>query len=195
MGNRGTKPITVKGNKLSLRKKKHSEKKDVFVFVCIYDCSRNFLLTEEDFLFTGASNKSKLIDLRETTIDPEMMWQDYLENYKPEVEREEITVDTEEKEEEEMGYLQNPIPGQPCDNPSEAGWDMEHIVDVRENFSWMSYIPEEGTEDDTYLLGKTKSYTLYGKGKWRKCRLFYGKYGRYGCFPYGHRRVSDAFLL
>ena len=44
-----------------------------------------FLLTEEDFLFTGASNKSKVIDLRETTIDPEMMWQDYLENHKPEV--------------------------------------------------------------------------------------------------------------
>ena len=44
----------------------------MFVFMIVVGI---FLLTEEDFLFTGASNKSKLIDLRETTIDPEMMWQ------------------------------------------------------------------------------------------------------------------------
>lgn len=68
---------------------------------------------------------------------------------------------------EEYGYLWNPIPGQPCENPIEAGWDMENIIDVREKFSYMSYVPEEGTEDDTYLLGKTQSYTLYGKGDYR----------------------------
>ena len=54
-----------------------------------------------------------------------------------------------------------------CENPIEAGWDMENIIDVREKFSYMSYVPEEGTEEDTYLLGKTKSYTLYGKGDYR----------------------------
>lgn len=73
----------------------------------------------------------------------------------------------EKGQEEEIGFLWNPIPGQPCENPREAGWNMEHIVDVREKFSRMSYTPEEGTEDDTYLLGKTKSYTLYGKGDYR----------------------------
>lgn len=80
---------------------------------------------------------------------------------------------------EEYGYLWNPIPGQPCENPIEAGWDMEYIVDVREKFSRMPYTPEEGTEDDTYLLGKTKSYTLYGKGDYRYLLLeCEGKYAQ-----------------
>ena len=73
----------------------------------------------------------------------------------------------EEKRDEELGYLWNPTPGQPCENPVETGWNMEHIVDVRENFSQMPYVPEKGTEEDTYLLGKTKSYTLYGKGDYK----------------------------
>lgn len=69
----------------------------LFAFIIVVGI---FLITEEDFLFTGASNKSKVIDLRETTIDPEMMWQDYLENYKPEMETEEIPVETEEERQE-----------------------------------------------------------------------------------------------
>ena len=54
----------------------------LFAFIIVVGI---FLITEEDFWFTGASNKQKVIDLRETTIDPEMMWQDYLEKHKPEV--------------------------------------------------------------------------------------------------------------
>ena len=54
-------------------------------------------ITEEDFLFTEPSNKTKVIDLREQAIDPETMWKNYLENYQPEVETEEIAVETEEE--------------------------------------------------------------------------------------------------
>lgn len=55
----------------------------LFAFIIVVGI---FLITEEDFLFTGPSNKTKVIDLRETTIDPELMLQDYLENYQQEVE-------------------------------------------------------------------------------------------------------------
>lgn len=59
-----------------------------------------FWITEANFLFTGVSNKPKVIDLRETSMDSEMMWEMYLENYQPEVELEEVSIETEEEKQE-----------------------------------------------------------------------------------------------
>ena len=61
-------------------------------------------------------------------------------------------------------YLSDPLPGIPCENPADSGWDLKNAKDVRTKWSNMSYVPEEGTENDTYLIGKTKQFTLYGKG-------------------------------
>ena len=65
----------------------------LFAFIIVVGI---FLITEEDFLFTGPSNKTKVIDMQGTTIDSEMMWKNYLENYQPEIETEEKVVETEE---------------------------------------------------------------------------------------------------
>lgn len=59
-------------------------------------------------------------------------------------------------------WLNAPIPGKPVTDLSE--WNLEEITDVRETFQEMSYVPKEGEESKTYLLGKTEHYTLYGKG-------------------------------
>ena len=40
----------------------------VIIFTCIM-VAGIFLITGEDFLFTGSLNKTKVIDLRETTIE------------------------------------------------------------------------------------------------------------------------------
>lgn len=59
-------------------------------------------------------------------------------------------------------WLNAPVPGKPVTDLSK--WNLEDITDVRETFQEMSYVPKEGEETKTYLLGKTEHYTLYGKG-------------------------------
>ena len=158
---------------------------------CIFDISEhNWQLEELDqinFKEVNIIGDSVYAKLEQWGYRGEDGWRDTLVNegwYRISLEENQSQVWTpedivEEKRDEEFGYLWNPTPGQPCDNPSEAGWDMEHIVDVRENFSRMSYVPEEGTEEDTYLLGKTESYTLYGKGDYRYLLLeCEGKYAQ-----------------
>lgn len=61
-------------------------------------------------------------------------------------------------------FLSDPLPGIPCANPQKDGWDLLNVKDVRKDWNTMSYIPKEGTENNTYLLGKTEHFTLYGKG-------------------------------
>ncbi len=67
-------------------------------------------------------------------------------------------------------------------NPGESGWNLEEITDVRKDFDRMSYVPEPGTEDVTYLLAEEASYTLYGKGDYRSMLLACdGQYAEIGC--------------
>lgn len=65
---------------------------------------------------------------------------------------------------EAFSYLSDPLPGIPCENPVDHGWNLENAKDIRGNFSYMSYVPEEGTEGYTYLIGQTDVFTLYGMG-------------------------------
>ena len=65
---------------------------------------------------------------------------------------------------EAFSYLSDPLPGIPCKNPVDHGWNLENAKDIRGNFSYMSYVPEEGTEGYTYLIGQTDVFTLYGMG-------------------------------
>ncbi|MGN0335535.1 MAG: M56 family metallopeptidase [Lachnospiraceae bacterium] len=83
---------------------------------------------------------------------------------------------------ETFSYLSDPMPGLPCNNPLEVGWNLEHITDIRDNFATMSYIPEEGTEENIYLIGKTEHYTLYGKGNFQSMLLECG--GKYAEIHY-----------
>lgn len=75
-------------------------------------------------------------------------------------------------EEQELSHrLNDPIPGKPIADLSQ--WNMEEIKDVRENFVNLSYDPEEGAEKETWLLGKTEHYTLYGRGSQDQMLLEY----------------------
>jgi len=65
--------------------------------------------------------------------------------------------------------LSNPVASQPCD-PEEAGWNLEEVEDGR-NLALLSSVPEPGTEADTYWLGETESFTLYGKGDYESMLL------------------------
>lgn len=88
------------------------------------------------------------------------------------------------QEEEEVSYLNAPVPGIPCD-PEDTGWNLEQVTDVRKDFSYRSYAPEPGTENDTYLVGETDHYRLYGKGDYESMLLACN--GRYAeiSYPYG----------
>lgn len=80
--------------------------------------------------------------------------------------------------------LNSSIVGTPC-VPEETGWDLADVTDVRQNFTYMSYVPEPGTEDDTCLLGQTENYTLYGKGDFESMLLASdGVYAEIS-YPYG----------
>lgn len=68
-------------------------------------------------------------------------------------------------------YFSDPIPGNYCEDPESEGWDLTNIRDVRASFDQMSYAPERGTENDTYLLGTTDRYELYGKGDFQSMLL------------------------
>lgn len=94
------------------------------------------------------------------------------------------------QENEEISYLNEPEPGTPCD-PQEAGWNLEQVTDIRSNFADLSYVPEPGTEDDTYLLGETENYTLYGKGDFQSMLLT--RNGRYSEIRYPY--ASNYMIL
>lgn len=94
------------------------------------------------------------------------------------------------QEDEEISYLNEPEPGTPCD-PQEAGWNLEQVTDIRSNFADLSYVPEPGTEDDTYLLGETENYTLYGKGDFQSMLLT--RNGRYSEIHYPY--ASNYMIL
>lgn len=91
---------------------------------------------------------------------------------------------------EETSYLNEPEPGMPCD-PQEAGWNLEQVTDIRSDFAYLSYVPEPGTEDDTYLLGETENYTLYGKGDFQSMLLT--RNGRYSEIHYPY--ASNYMIL
>ena len=79
--------------------------------------------------------------------------------------------DMEQETKKTLNDSSNPMPGQPCDDPQNAGWNLQNVTDVRNDFFRMPLEPEEGTEDKTYLLGKTESYILYGKGDYETMLL------------------------
>lgn len=72
---------------------------------------------------------------------------------------------------ETLDDFSNPMPGQPCERPEEAGWNLQNVTDVRNDFFRMPLEPEEEKKDTTYLLGKTENYTLYGKGDYETMLL------------------------
>lgn len=92
------------------------------------------------------------------------------------------TEDMEQETAKTLDDSSNPMPGQPCKRPEEAGWNLQNVTDVRNDFFHMSPVPEEGTEDNTYLLGKTEGYTLYGKGDYETMLLECG--GKYSEITY-----------
>ena len=92
---------------------------------------------------------------------------------------------TEEMDQETVETLDdfsNPMPGQPCDRPEEAGWNLQNVTDVRNDFFRLPLEPEEEKKDATYLLGKTENYTLYGKGDYETLLLECG--GKYSEITY-----------
>lgn len=94
-----------------------------------------------------------------------------------------------------FAYLYNEKPGLPCEDPSGAGWNLKQIADVRENFSQMSYVAEEGTEENVYLLGKIEHYTFYGKGDYQSMLLEYnGNYAEIQ-YPYTSNYMTPLELM
>ncbi len=92
-------------------------------------------------------------------------------------------------------YLYDRLPGSHVADPVGAGWNMDDIEDIRGIFTSMGSIPEEGTEEKTYLLGKTDSYTLYGKGDFNTMLLeCAGKYSEIN-YPYTSGRMTPLDLL
>ncbi len=83
---------------------------------------------------------------------------------------------------ETVDDFSNPIPGKPCERPEEAGWNLQNVTDVRNDFFRMPLEPEEEKKDATYLLGKTENYTLYGKGDYETLLLECG--GKYSEITY-----------
>ncbi len=92
------------------------------------------------------------------------------------------TEEVEQETAETLDDSSNPIPGQPCERPEEAGWDLQNVTDVRNDFFRMPLEPEEEKKDATYLLGKTENYTLYGKGDYETMLLECG--GKYSEITY-----------
>lgn len=70
-----------------------------------------------------------------------------------------------------FAYLTEFLIGKPCADPQSQGWDLEGAIDHRNDFSELPYEPVKGTEDATYLIGKTAHYTLYGKGDYQTMLL------------------------
>lgn len=99
-----------------------------------------------------------------------------------------------QEERENTAYLSKRTVGEPCE-PAKAGWNLEQVTDVRKTFAAMSYIPEEGTEDDTYLLGQTENYTLYGKGDYESMLLAYGDDYAWIRYPYTSNYMIPLDLM
>lgn len=97
------------------------------------------------------------------------------------------------EDEEEFRFLSDPIPGQPCENPAEAGWNLENAIDMREKFEELLYTPEDDTK--VYLLENTEHYTLYGKGDYLSMLLACG--GSYAeiTYPYTSNYMIKPQLL
>ncbi len=100
-----------------------------------------------------------------------------------------------EETEETIGFMDNPIPGLPCENPKSAGWDLQNIRDVRLDFSALSPEPAAGTENNTYLLGKTEQYTLYGKGDYYHMLLEYNGLYAEIYYPFTSNYMIQPMLL
>ncbi|MBS6395785.1 MAG: hypothetical protein KH452_01355 [Clostridiales bacterium] len=79
--------------------------------------------------------------------------------------------------------------GLACD-PEAEGWNLAEITDVRESFERLAYTPEPGTEEDTYLLGQTGAYTLYGKGDYEWMLLEYG-----GSYAQIHYPYTSNYMI
>lgn len=99
-----------------------------------------------------------------------------------------------QEEREDTAYLSRQTVGEPCE-PTEAGWNPEQAIDVQKTFAAMSYIPEPGTEDATYLLGRTESYTLYGKGDYASMLLAYGDNYAWIRYPYTSNYMIPLDLM
>ena len=98
-------------------------------------------------------------------------------------------------ETQSFSFLSDPMPGLPCEDPQDSGWDLKNTKDIREEFAYMSYIPDEGTENYTYLIGKTEHYTLYGKGDYQTMLLeCNGKYAQID-HPYASNYMTPLELL
>ena len=105
--------------------------------------------------FTNAANKKTETEISETQKNSQN---------NSDIETMDSDTANDNDESSSFSFLSDPLPGIPCENPADSGWDLKNAKDVRTKWSNMSYVPEEGTENDTYLIGKTKQFTLYGKG-------------------------------
>ena len=92
------------------------------------------------------------------------------------------TEEMEQETAETLDDFSNPMPGQPCERPEEAGWNLQNVTDIRNDFFRLPLEPEEEKKDATYLLGKTENYTLYGKGDYETLLLECG--GKYSEITY-----------
>lgn len=87
------------------------------------------------------------------------------EQQTPEEKNQEIYSDSEMI----SNYSSNPIPGLSCENPQEAGWDLEDAIDTEGRD--IGAIEPPGSEDAVYLLEETEHYRLYGKGDYQSMLL------------------------
>ncbi len=85
---------------------------------------------------------------------------------------------------EDDTWYTEPMVGQPAGMEAE-GWDPEHAVDVREHIQELPMEPGASERRNTYLLGETEYWTLYGKGDYRSMLL--ARNGRY-------TRISHPYL-
>lgn len=95
---------------------------------------------------------------------------------------------------EDDSWHTDSIVGQPVGMEA-AGWDVEHAVDVREDFQKLPMAPEASERRKTYLLGETRYWTLYGKGDYQSMLL--ERNGRYTEIHYPYmsgRRVRPELM-
>lgn len=77
---------------------------------------------------------------------------------------------------EDNSWYTEPVVGYPVGMEAD-GWDLEHVTDVREHFQELPAEPDASGRRNTYLLGETEYWTLYGKGDYRSMLLV--RNGRY----------------
>ncbi len=73
-------------------------------------------------------------------------------------------------DEKPLEFYDMAVIGMPCE-PTETGWNMSDVRDLRGGFSSLGYEPEAGTENYTYLLAQTDDFRLYGKGDFQTMLL------------------------